>query len=119
MKPLRDYMENTAISAQKQPRSCHSGALHLQLQQRGELLGGFGDLVPFAGLHPFLLEQAACHLLPPAVHSAVVDAGGHHLVLIPEDADAVVEALRAAGETANIIGEVVKSDTERVILEEK
>jgi phosphoribosylformylglycinamidine cyclo-ligase len=36
-----------------------------------------------------------------------------------EDAEAVVEALRAAGETANIIGEVVKSDTERVILEEK
>ncbi len=36
-----------------------------------------------------------------------------------EDADAVVAALREAGETANIIGEVVKSDTERVILEEK
>ena len=36
-----------------------------------------------------------------------------------KDADAVVAALRAAGETANIIGEVVKSDTERVILEEK
>ncbi len=36
-----------------------------------------------------------------------------------EDAEAVVEALRAAGETANIIGEVVKSETERVILEEK
>ena len=36
-----------------------------------------------------------------------------------KDAEAVVEALRAAGETANIIGEVVKSETERVILEDK
>ena len=36
-----------------------------------------------------------------------------------KDAAAVVEALRAAGETANIIGEVVKSETERVILEDK
>lgn len=36
-----------------------------------------------------------------------------------KDADAVVKALRDAGETANIIGQVVKSDTDRVILEDK
>ena len=36
-----------------------------------------------------------------------------------KDADAVVAALREAGETANIIGQVVKSDTDRVILEDK
>lgn len=36
-----------------------------------------------------------------------------------KDADAVVKALRDAGETANIIGQVVKSGTDRVILEDK
>lgn len=36
-----------------------------------------------------------------------------------KDADAVVKALREAGETADIIGQVVKTDDEKVILEGK
>ena len=36
-----------------------------------------------------------------------------------KDADQVVKALREAGETADIIGQVVKTDSDKVILEGK
>ena len=36
-----------------------------------------------------------------------------------KDSDAVVKALRSAGETADIIGQVVKTDDDKVILEDK
>ena len=41
---------------------------------------------------------------------------GMMMVVDAADADAVVESLRAAGETANIIGEIVEDKGERVIL---
>lgn len=41
---------------------------------------------------------------------------GMMMVVDAADADAVVEALRAAGETANIIGEIVEDKGEKVIL---
>lgn len=44
---------------------------------------------------------------------------GMMMIASAKDADAVVKDLRAAGETADIIGQIVKSDSERVILEDK
>ena len=41
------------------------------------------------------------------------------MIVDAKDADAVVKALRAAGETADIIGQVVKTDDDQVILEDK
>ena len=45
--------------------------------------------------------------------------GGMMMIASAKDADAAVKDLRAAGETADIIGQIVKSDSERVILEDK
>ncbi len=44
---------------------------------------------------------------------------GMMMIASAKDADAAVKDLRAAGETADIIGQIVKSDSERVILEDK
>lgn len=44
---------------------------------------------------------------------------GMMMIASAKDADAAVKELRAAGETADIIGQIVKSDSERVILEDK
>lgn len=44
---------------------------------------------------------------------------GMMMIVEAKDADAVVKALRAAGETADIIGQVVKTDDDQVILEDK
>lgn len=44
---------------------------------------------------------------------------GMMMIVDAIDADAVVKALREAGETADIIGQVVKTDSDRVILEDK
>lgn len=44
---------------------------------------------------------------------------GMMMVLDAKDADAALKALREAGETADIIGQIVTSDSERVILEDK
>lgn len=44
---------------------------------------------------------------------------GMMMVVDAKDADAVVKALRGAGETADIIGQIVKTDSDRVILEDK
>ena len=44
---------------------------------------------------------------------------GMMMIVDAKDADAVVKALRAAGETADIIGQVVKTDDDQVILEDK
>ena len=44
---------------------------------------------------------------------------GMMMIADAKDADAAVKDLRAAGETADIIGQIVKSDSERVILEDK
>ncbi|MCQ4636186.1 phosphoribosylformylglycinamidine cyclo-ligase [Anaerovorax odorimutans] len=44
---------------------------------------------------------------------------GMMMIVDAKDADAVVKALRGAGETADIIGQVVKTDDDKVILEDK
>ena len=44
---------------------------------------------------------------------------GMMMIASAKDADAAVKDLRTAGETADIIGQIVKSDSERVILEDK
>ncbi len=44
---------------------------------------------------------------------------GMMMMVDAKDADQVVKALREAGETADIIGQVVKTDSDKVILEDK
>ena len=44
---------------------------------------------------------------------------GMMMIVSAADADAVVKSLREAGETADIIGQIVKTDGDRVILEDK
>ena len=41
------------------------------------------------------------------------------MIVEAKDANSIVKALREAGETADIIGQIVKTDGDKVILEDK
>ncbi len=44
---------------------------------------------------------------------------GMMMIVEAKDANSIVKALREAGETADIIGQIVKTDGDKVILEDK